>query len=52
MPKRINIHAGGCDEGGPTVAPSWGRDQRTAIGATVEPVKPWAFSGCMMNANS
>ena len=26
--------------------------QRTAIGATVDPVAPCIFSGCMMNANS
>jgi hypothetical protein len=28
------------------------RTYRTAIGATVEPVAPWIFSGCMMKANS
>ena len=28
------------------------RRQRMATGATVEPVKPWAFSGCMTKANS
>ena len=27
-------------------------DYRTAIGATVEPVPPWIFSGSMMKANS
>jgi hypothetical protein len=26
--------------------------QRIAVGATVEPVAPCSFSGCMMNANS
>jgi hypothetical protein len=25
---------------------------RTTVGATVEPVPPWIFSGCMMKANS
>jgi hypothetical protein len=25
---------------------------RTATGATVEPVPPWIFKGCMMKANS
>jgi hypothetical protein len=28
------------------------RFQRTAIGATVEPLPPWIFSGCIMKANS
>ena len=27
-------------------------DHRTAIGATVEPLPPWIFSGSMMKANS
>ena len=28
------------------------RDHLTATGATVEPLPPWIFSGCMMKANS
>ena len=27
-------------------------DQRNAVGATVEPVKPRSLSGCITNANS